>query len=263
MTMNEDDMAHTHETDVLVVGGGPAGLSLALELGLHGHRCLIVEGQRRAGMAPRAKTTNVRSRELMRRWGIAQRLAKLAPFGVDYPSDVVFATSLAGPELARFHNAFYCAPEQDERFSEHAQWIPQYKVEQALRERALEFPTVTLRQPARLMAFNQDADGVLATVQDGDSDRAWQVRARYLVGADGARSTVRELLGISMDGTSPLGQHRNFIFHAPGLATKHSLGPGVMYWLVNGRFPAVVAPLDAGDLWTFGCSRSAVTGDPA
>ncbi|HSW16585.1 MAG TPA: FAD-dependent monooxygenase, partial [Ramlibacter sp.] len=153
--------------------------------------------------------------------------------------------------------------ERDERFSEHAQWIPQYKVEQALRERALEFPTVTLRQPARLIAFTQDADGVLATVQGGDSDRAWQVRARYLVGADGARSTVRELLGISMDGTSPLGQHRNFIFHAPGLATKHSLGPGVMYWLINGRFPAVVAPLDAGDLWTFGCSRGAVTGDPA
>ncbi|WP_354003739.1 FAD-dependent monooxygenase [Ramlibacter aurantiacus] len=251
------------EVEVMVVGAGPAGLSMALELGLHGRRCLVIEGQARTGLAPRAKTTNVRTRELMRRWGMADRLAQLAPFGVDYPSDVVFASSMVGPELARFHNAMYCSPRRDDRFSEHAQWIPQYKVEQALRERALAFPGVSLSEPTRLVSFSQDGEGVLAQLQDGEGGRSWQVRARYLVGADGARSTVRELLGIRMDGTSPLGQHRNYIFHAPGLAGRTPLGPGVMYWLVNDRFPAVVAPLDAGDLWTFGCPRGAVSGDPA
>jgi tripartite-type tricarboxylate transporter receptor subunit TctC len=75
------------------------------------------------------------------------------------------------------------------------------------------------------------------------------------VGADGARSTVREKLGIRMEGRSPLSQHHNIVFRSPGLARRHALGPAVMYWLVNADVPAVVAPLDVGDLWTFGCPK--------
>ena len=123
------------ETDVLIVGAGPVGLALALELASQGRRCVVVEKNDRVGYAPRAKTTNVRTRELMRRWGIAGRLARQSPFGVDYPSNVVFATRMNGWELARFGNAFHCSPLRDERFSEHAQWIPQYKVGQVLRDR--------------------------------------------------------------------------------------------------------------------------------
>lgn len=249
--MNGDK--HIIETDVLVVGGGPVGLSLALELGLQGRRCLLVEQGDRSGLAPRAKTTNVRSRELMRRWGIADRLVAASPFGVDYPSNVVFATRLAGRELARFENAFYCAPRRDERFAEHAQWIPQYKVEAVLKGRALEFDRVALRQGLALEDFRQTAAGVEATLRRADDGASVTVHAQYLVGADGARSTVRERLGIRMEGTSPLGHHHNVVFRTPGLAERHALGPAVMYWLVNPQVPSVVAPLDQGDLWTFGC----------
>ena len=246
------------DTEVLIVGGGPVGLALAVELGQQGRRCLLVESHERTGLVPRAKTTNVRTRELLRRWGIAERLAEQSPFGTGFPSNVVFATRLRGREIARFENAFCCAPERDDRFAEHAQWIPQYKVEAVLKARAQSFgPNVQLRFSTRLLSFAQDAEGVEAVVEDLGSGARSAVRARYLVGADGARSTVREGLGIRMEGTSPLSHHRNVVFRAPGLMQAHPLGPAVMYWIVNAEIPCVIAPLDQGDLWTFGYNPGA------
>ena len=94
------------QTDVLVVGAGPAGLALAIELGSRGAALHAWSSSTTASAcAPRAKTTNVRTREHLRRWGIADRLAAAAPMGIDYPSNVVFATRLNGGfELCRFEN---------------------------------------------------------------------------------------------------------------------------------------------------------------
>ena len=94
-------------TAVLIVGAGPAGLALAIELGQRAVPCVVVERNDRVGYAPRAKTTNVRTREHMRRWGIADALKAASPLGVDYPSNVVFVTRLNGHLLARIENAMY------------------------------------------------------------------------------------------------------------------------------------------------------------
>ncbi len=249
---------------VLIIGAGPAGLSLAVELGGQGHRCIVVERHDRVGYAPRAKTTNVRTRELMRRWGIAGRLAAESPFGVDYPSNVVFATRLGGRELQRFPNGFNCNPARDDRYSEHAQWIPQYKVEAVLKSRASEMPSVDIRFGTELKEFEDNGDHVTATLRNVATGAETTVNAAYLVGADGARSTVREKLGIKMSGTSPLSHNHNIVFRAPGLAGRHKLGPAVMYWLVNEEVPSVISPLDTGDRWTFGCPRLLdASSDPA
>ena len=84
------------QTRVLIVGAGPAGLALAIELGHRSVPCVLIERNDRVGYAPRAKTTNVRSREHLRRWGIADKLRAASPLGPDYPSNVVFVTRLNG-----------------------------------------------------------------------------------------------------------------------------------------------------------------------
>ena len=176
----------------------------------------------------------------------------------------MFATRMNGYELHRFPNAFNCSPARDERYSEHAQWIPQYKVEGVLKARVAVLPSVEIRFETELQSFTDHGDRIAAVLRNVSSGEQTTVNAAYLVGADGARSTVREKLGIKMRGTSPLSHNHNIIFRAPGLAARHGLGRAVMYWLVNEEVPSVIAPLDAGDLWTFGCPKLNDTSfDPA
>src|SRR5437868_6445026 len=183
-------------TDVLIVGAGPVGLAAAIELGSRGVHCIVIEQHDRVGLAPRAKTTNVRTREHLRRWGIADKLAEASPLGVDYPANVVFATRLNGFEICRFENNSYCRPGRNPLYSEHGQWIPQYELEKVLKAHAESLPSVEIRFNARLEGLSHHADRVTAKIGDET------VESRYLVGADGSRSKVRELIGAKMSGVT-------------------------------------------------------------
>ncbi|BAI96189.1 monooxygenase [Sphingobium sp. TA15] len=236
---------------VIIVGGGPTGLATALELGLRSISCLLIEREARGGHAPRAKTTHVRTRELLRRWNLADALAQASPFGIDYPTNVHFVTRLNGYPLARFDNAMNGAPQRDERYSEHGQWIPQYKLESVLRERLLAVDCVTVANGCEFVSFEQDDMAVQVTVKAVDTGEEHVIEADYLVGADGARSTVRDAIGAQMEGRYGLSRNYNIIFSAPGLADAHRHGPGIMYWQVNPDVPSVIGPMDQGDLWFF------------
>lgn len=236
---------------VLIVGAGPTGLALAIELGSRGIRCLVVERNDRVGYAPRAKTTHTRTREHLRRWGIANQLAAAAPFGVDYPSAIVFVTRLAGRQLARFENAFNCAPDRNDLYSEHAQWVPQYRLEEILRAHAAALPAAELRFNINIKSAEQSDSGVLSRGVDTVTGEEVSIRSEYLIGADGARSLVRDLIGARMEGEYGLSRNFNIIFRAPGLAEAHRHGPAIMYWQVNPEMPSVIGPMDKGDLWFF------------
>lgn len=238
------------ETEVLIVGAGPVGLSLAIELGLRGVRATLVERNSRTGAAPRAKTTNVRTRTHLRRWGISKKLADASPFGVDYPNDMLFVTRLTGDRLARFSNAFNASPERSDDYPEHAQWIPQYTLEKVLLEHASTLSTIDLRFGTGFVTAVQDAGGVTATIE-GREGGTRSIRARYLIGADGARSTVRDLIGAKMVGTYGLSRHSNIIFRAPGLAQAHAHGPAVVYWQIGVDGVSAVGPMDQDDVWFF------------
>ncbi len=239
------------KTQVLIVGAGPAGLALAIELGRQGIQCNVVERNDRVGYAPRAKTTNVRTREHLRRWGIADRLRDRSPFGLNYPSDVIFATRLSRHLLARIENAFYCNPKKDPRYAEHAQWIPQYTLEDVLREYAETLPGVHIRFQHLLEDITQDEQGVTSRVRERRSGSLLEFRSDYVVGADGSRSRMREIIGARMEGVQTLSRNYNTVIHAPGFEQAHGMGRGIMYWMVNNELPALIAPMDSGDRLIF------------
>lgn len=236
---------------VLIIGAGPVGLALAIELGQRDIPCLLIERNTRVGFAARAKTTNVRTREHLRRWGIADKLRAASPLGLDYPSNVVFVTRLGGHQLARFENAFYCAPGHNPLYSEHAQWIPQYSLEEVLREHVETLASVEIRFNCELRSFEQSGSGVQAQLHDLTRGEDFQVDADYLVGADGARSIVRDAIGARMQGEYGLSRNFNIVFRAPGLAQAHQHGQAIMYWQVNGDTPSLIGPMDSGDKWFF------------
>ena len=237
-------------TDVLIAGGGPVGLSLAMELGLRGIDVVLVEKREGAGAQPRAKTTNVRSMEHMRRWGLAETLRERAPLPRDYPTDIVFSTRLFGHELAVIENAFEGAKRRDERFPEPAQWVPQYTVVDVLRTGVARLGSVRVVYNTTLEHAEQDADSVQATLLDGDGTHA--IQAKYLVGADGARSRVREIMGAHMEGDHAFALNYNLVLRIPGIADQPPHRRAIMYWLINPESPAVMSPMDRGGLWTFG-----------
>lgn len=239
------------QIDVVIVGAGPVGLSLAIELGSRGVSCLVIEKNDRVGYNPRAKTTNVRSREHMRRWSIADKLRAASPFPDDYPANVVFATRLNGPEICRFENAFNASPARNNLYSEGAQWVPQFIVEQVLRDHAVSLPSITVRFECQFESMREAKDRVIVTLRDLPDGKPAEVSCAYLVGADGARSSVRTQIGAKMHGPGGALRNVNIVMRVPGLERMHAHGPAVHYWMVNADVPSLMGPLNGGDLWYF------------
>jgi 2-polyprenyl-6-methoxyphenol hydroxylase-like FAD-dependent oxidoreductase len=240
------------KTQVLVVGAGPVGLSLAIELGTRGIAVTVVEQRAREGAQPRAKTTNVRSMTHMRRWGIAEALRAAAPLPYDHPTDIVFATKLFGHNLAIIENAFEGAKVRDSRFPEPAQWVPQYTVEKILHQKIARLPSVTLLQATSFESLSQSPTGVTVNVRDLASESPRSFQADYVVGADGARSQVRAAIGANMTGDHAFGHNYNLIVRIPGLKKTPPKPRAIMYWLVNPDSPGVLSPLDGNEVFAFG-----------
>ena len=255
-------MNNSH-VDVLIAGAGPVGLATAIELGQRGIRCLVVERNDRVGYSPRAKTTNVRSREHLRRWGIAEALRAASPIAPDYPSTVIFATRMNGRELARFENAVNGSPERNNLYSEEAQWVPQYVLEEVLRSHASTLPTVSLAFNTELLAFTESLERVTSTIKDIAGGESRLIESAYLVGADGARSMVREAIGATLVGDRGFFRNHNTIFRAPALASSHAFGRAIMYWMVNEDVPSLLSPLDEKGLWSFIATKLVDNVDPA
>jgi 2-polyprenyl-6-methoxyphenol hydroxylase-like FAD-dependent oxidoreductase len=251
------------ETDVLIVGAGPVGLAAAIELGQRGVRCTVVERNDRVGYSPRAKTTNVRSREHLRRWGIADALRRASPISPDRPSTVVFATRMNGPLIARFENALNGSRQRNNLYSEEAQWVPQYVLEEVLRQCAQSIPGVAIHFETEFVSLNQTAGSVTAQLRNVRDGSVTAIQSSYLIGADGARSAVRDAIGSTMTGEGAFSRNFSIIFRAPELSARQIHGPAIMYWMLNEDMPSVLGPMDEEGLWTFMVTKLPDNVDPA
>jgi 2-polyprenyl-6-methoxyphenol hydroxylase-like FAD-dependent oxidoreductase len=198
--------------------------------------------------APRAKLTNIRSMEHARRWGIAERLRDVAPLPRDYPRTILFVTSLAGYTLAKIDSAFGYDGGDRDFFAEGPLQCPQFLVESVLRDHARTLPTIDLRYETRLDSLVQDDAAVSATVTDAGGAQS-TIRAPYLVGCDGARSTVRQQIGVRMDGDTALSGSLNIIFRVRDLPAQIDKEPAIHYWTINEIAPGCMGPLDNHDVW--------------
>ncbi|MEV6276268.1 rifampin monooxygenase [Nocardia sp. NPDC051832] len=165
--------------DVIIAGGGPTGCMLAAELRLHGVRAVVLEQETEPTKIVRSLGLHVRSLEVLDQRGLLERFLAL---GQQYPVGGFFA-GIPKPQPAGLDTAHG-----------YTLGIPQNITDRLLYEHALA-AGAEIRRGCELVGLRQDEDGVTAELADGT-----QLRARYLVGCDGGRSTVRKLLGIEFPG---------------------------------------------------------------
>jgi 2-polyprenyl-6-methoxyphenol hydroxylase-like FAD-dependent oxidoreductase len=241
-------MSDADQSGVIIVGAGPVGLALALELGNRRIPCVVVEMRNRGRLVPRAKMANVRTMEHMRRWGIAEEVRQASPLPAEYSTDVSFVTTVLGEEITRFTNVCFSQLQRDQRFAEAAQQIPQYALEPVLRRAADALPSVEFLEGWRLETAVDRGGEALATIVN-EAGETRTIAAQYLVGCDGGGSTVRDQIGATLVGERALAQNLGIVFRAPDLADRIRVPPALHFWTVNAVTPSYMGPADRHGLW--------------
>lgn len=244
---------------MLVVGGGPVGLTLAGELGWRGTPCLLLEERTAPTEHPKATLLGARSMELYRRWGLTDAIyARALPPDARYA--VTFSTRLAGHELHRvsspsIRDTIERPPEVVARHRELS-WSPYGKTQ--IGQQALEpvlWDFAAAQAPVRLMhgwrldGFTEDANGVTATATG--QGRTEAIRAAYMVACDGGASPVRRSLGIRMNGRGRMRGNVSLLFRSEAFLHAHDRGLGNLYFVMAPDSFGVFTAIDGRELWNF------------
>jgi len=263
-------MSGVIETDVLIAGGGPFGLMLANELGRRHIKCLLVDPKANTAFNPQANATQARTMEHFRRLGFANeiRAQGLPPH---HPTDITYLTRFSGIELARLRLPTAAAAPQAIKAmtgswsaAELPHRVSQKFVEVTLRQHAEKWASNDIRYGWKLESFIDESlsasnagsvassHPIQASIQQVNSAEpaSLKVRARYLIGADGARSFVRHELGIAWGGAT--GFKRNFMggkmlavyLKAPHFYEQNPNDRAWMYVIVNPELRAFIMSVD-------------------
>ena len=249
-------MTRSLSASVCIVGGGPVGLSLAMDLAWRGVEVVVAE-LRAAGEPPSVKCNHVSARtmEMFRRLGLVERV-RAAGLPDDYPNDVVFRTRATGFELTRIH-----IPCRTERYSDRSGpdgWWPtpepphrinQIYLEPELFAAARDMPRITILSRTEIEGFVQDEAGVRASARDLDSGEAITIDSRYLVGCDGGRSGVRRAIGARLAGDEVIQRVQSSYIRAPELLARITPPRAWMSYIYNPERAGNLVAIDGRERW--------------
>ncbi len=223
----------TVETEVLVVGSGPAGASMALALSRYGIDNIVITRYGNLAAEPRAHITNQRTMEIFRDLGVEQQVrAEATPQHLI--GTTTYCTSLAGPELGRVRswgNEPLVQAAHELASPSRICDMPQYLLEPVLVDAAVAGGS-KVRMETEYLAHTEDSDGVEVRVRDRLRGDEYTIRARYLYGADGGRSLVAKNAGLPMTGRSGVAGSMNIVFRAD-LSKYVAHRPSVLYWMLQ------------------------------
>jgi 2-polyprenyl-6-methoxyphenol hydroxylase-like FAD-dependent oxidoreductase len=235
------------EVPVLIVGGGPVGLAASILLSRQGIASRLVERHSGTAFHPKARSVNMRTMEVLRQCGMedAVRAAGLSPERTGY---IIWTESLAGREIERRVPRRSVAEGAPITATPHC-LCAQDDLEPVLRRHAEALAPGAVTFETELTDFSQDADGVTATIRNGSRESS-EVRARYLIAADGPRSRLRQGLDIPMRGTPAIYRSVNVLLNVD-LTPWTSHRPAALYFVQQAGLQAVFLTINGINRWGF------------
>jgi 2-polyprenyl-6-methoxyphenol hydroxylase-like FAD-dependent oxidoreductase len=241
---------------VLIVGAGPIGLALAGDLGRRGVECLVIEQSDGVVFHPRATAINARTMELLRRFGVSERV-KRDGTPPDFPHTALYLTGFNGFEIARIERPSHGGSAPSPISPERPQRCNQIWFDPILLDHAKSFPNVTIRHRCRFEALREDGDHVIVTARDLASDQEITIVAQYVADCSGSHSRVRRALGIEMRGTegreADTEYHLSAFMRLPELWKHHDKGKAALTFFIDekGNWRNLVM-IDGKELYRYG-----------
>jgi 2-polyprenyl-6-methoxyphenol hydroxylase-like FAD-dependent oxidoreductase len=249
------------DAEVLVVGGGPVGLTLASDLAVRKHSTILVESRQEPTTHPKATLLGARSMEYFRRWGLDDAIFERA-----LPPDenywIIFCTRLSGYEIARFsspsiNEVRFRPPGTEKRWPELA-WSPygktqigQLDLEPVLLKFARSLDKLDMKHGHKFLSFEDYGDHVVSELENLNTGKKFNIHSKYLVACDGGSSIIRKSLGFNMGGRGPWRSNVSLYFRSPDFLETHGKGLGNLYFIFAPDSFGVFTAIDGKELWSY------------